>query len=141
VDLITCNQGNNTLTVLTNNGSGIFAFTATLNVGSGPESLTAADVNGDGRVDLISGSWNSPGALTVLTNAATFLPRLTLKRSANNVLVSWPAIWVNWSLKQSTSLATSGWTGFSGPIGNDGSTQTATNSLASGNRFFRLSNP
>ena len=141
VDLITCNQGNNTLTVLTNNGSGVFSFNATLNVGSGPESLAAADVNGDGRVDLISGNWNSPGTLTVLTNAATFLPRLTLKRSGNNVLVSWPAIWVNWSLQQNTSPAADGWISFSGSIGNDGTTQTATNSLPSSGRFFRLSNP
>jgi hypothetical protein len=140
VDLITCNQGNNTLTVLTNNGSGIFGLNATLTVGSGPEALTAADVSGDGRVDLISGNWND-GSLTVLTNAATFLPRLTLKRSGNNVLVSWPAIWVNWTLKQNTSLATGSWTGFSGPIGSDGTTQTATNLLPSANRFFRLSNP
>ena len=141
VDLITCNQGNNTLTVLTNNGSGNFGSNATLNVGSGPESLTAADVNGDGRVDLISGGWNSPGALTVLTNAATFLPKLALNLSGNNVIVSWPAIWTSWSLQQSTDLAAGGWTSFSGPIGNDGTTKTATNGPSAGNRFFRLSNP
>jgi hypothetical protein len=126
--------------VLTNNGSGILGFNATLTVGSGPEALTAADVNGDGRVDLISGNWND-GALTVLTNAATFLPRLTLKRSGNNVLVSWPAIWVNWTLKQNSDLATDSWTSISGPVGNDGTTQTATNSLPLASRFFRLSNP
>jgi hypothetical protein len=141
VDLITCNQGNNTLTVLTNNGSGSFGSNATLNVGSGPESLTAADINGDGRVDLISGSWNSPGALTVLTNAATFLPQLTLKRASNNLIVSWPAIWASWTLQQSTNLGAGGWTSFSGPIGNDGTTKSATNSSPADNRFFRLSHP
>ncbi|MGA2179854.1 MAG: VCBS repeat-containing protein [Verrucomicrobiota bacterium] len=141
VDLITANQGNNTLTVLTNNGTGVFGSNATLTVGSGPESLTAADINGDGRVDLISGGWNSPGALTVLTNAATFMPRLTLKHSGNNVIVSWPAIWANWTLKQSASLDSGGWTSFSGPIGNDGTTKSATNSSPVANRFFRLSNP
>lgn len=140
VDLITCNQGDNTLTVLTNNGSGVFGFNATLNVGSGPEALTAADVNGDGRMDLISGNWND-GALTVLTNAATFLPRLKLNQSGTNMLVSWPAIWVNWTLQQNASLATGGWTSFGGSIGNDGVTQTATNSLPSTSRFFRLANP
>jgi hypothetical protein len=91
-------------------------------------------------VDLISGNWND-GTLTVLTNAATFLPRLTLNLSGTNILVSWPAIWMNWTLQQNTSLATGGWTSFSGPIGNDGITQTATNSLPSASRFFRLSNP
>ena len=139
-DLISCNQGNNTLTVLTNNSSGIFGFNATLNVGGGPESLTAADVNGDGRVDLISGNWND-GTLTVLTNAATFLPRLTLTRPGNSVIVSWPAIWANWTLQQNTNLQPDNWSSFTGTIGNDGTTKRATNSSPAGNRFFRLSNP
>jgi len=141
VDLISVNQGNNTLVVLTNDSSGNFGSNTTLNVGSGPESLTAADVNGDGRVDLISGNWNSPGTLTVLTNAAAFLPRLTLKHSGNNFIVSWPAIWANWTLQQNTNLNPGSWTSFSGFIGNDGTTKSATNSSPAGNRFFRLSNP
>ena len=127
VDAVTCNQGNNTLTVLTNNGGGILGSNATLNVGSGPEALTAADVSGDGRVDLVSGNWND-GTLTVLTNAATFLPRLTLKPVGNTILVSWPAIWANWTLKQASSLDSGAWTSFSGAIGNDGTLKTATNS-------------
>jgi len=140
VDLITPNQGNNTLSVLTNNGKGVFGANTTLSVGSGPESLTAADLNGDGRVDLVSGNWNA-GTLTVLTNAATFLPRLTLKRSGNKVVVSWPAIWVNWTLQQNTSLSLDNWISFSGSIGNDGTTKSATNSSPAGNCFFRLLNP
>ena len=148
VDAITCNQGDGTLTVLTNNGRGILGFNATLNVGSippsligsAPESLTAADVSGDGRMDLISGNWND-GTLTVLTNAATFLPKLTLKCSGNTVLVSWPAVWANWTLKQNTRLSAAGWTSFSDPIGNDGITLTATNELPSADCFFRLSSP
>jgi hypothetical protein len=140
VDLISVNQGNNTLVVLTNNGSGIFGSNTAVNVGSGPESLTVADVNSDGRVDLISGNWNS-GTLTVLTNAAAFMPRLSLKRSGTNVVISWPAIWVNWTLKQSTNLAAGAWTTFNGAVGNDGITERATNSTLAGNRFFLLSNP
>ncbi len=140
VDVITPNQGNNTLTVLTNNGSGVLGFNATLNVGGGPESLTAADVNGDGRVDLIGGNWND-GTLTVLTNAATFLPRLTLTHPGNSVIVSWPAIWANWTLQENTNLQPANWTSFTGPIGNDGTTRRATNSSPAGNRFFRLANP
>src|SRR5262249_18384559 len=56
-----------TLTVLTNNGSGIFGSNATLTVGGGPECVITADVNGDGFPDLISANSTS-NSLTVLTN-------------------------------------------------------------------------
>ena len=79
--------------------------------------------------------------MTVLTNAATFLPRLILKRSGSDVIVSWPAIWANWTLQQNTTLDPGGWAGFGGIIGNDGATKSATNSSPVANRFFRLSNP
>ena len=71
VDLISANFGNNTLTVLTNNGSGGFAVASTLAVGSLPASVIAADVNGDGKVDLICanvGQGLNDGTLTILTN-------------------------------------------------------------------------
>jgi hypothetical protein len=71
VDLICANAGlvfdGNTLTVLTNNGFGVFGSNATLTVGSQPVSVIAADVNGDGRVDLISAN-SGDNTLTVLTN-------------------------------------------------------------------------
>jgi hypothetical protein len=66
LDLICANQGDHTLAVLTNNGSGIFGSNATYTVGgnSALVSVVAADVNGDGKVDLISAN----SVLTVLTN-------------------------------------------------------------------------
>ena len=64
-DFISANFYGNTLTVLTNNGRGVFSFNATLPVGSGPF-VCAADVNGDGHVDLICA--NRDNTLTVLTN-------------------------------------------------------------------------
>jgi hypothetical protein len=82
----------------------------------------------------------SPAPL-VFTNASTFLPRLTLNRSGNNVIVSWPSIWANWTLRQNTNLNPGSWTSFGGTIGNDGTTKSATNSAPVDNRFFRLSNP
>lgn len=59
--------GNNTLTVLTNDGSGGFALNATLTVGHGAAWVAAADVNGDGSMDLISAN-SGDNTLTVLTN-------------------------------------------------------------------------
>jgi hypothetical protein len=142
VDIVTANGvGVFTLSVLTNQGAGVFGSNATLNVATGPDAVTVADVNGDGRVDVISGSWNSPGGMNVFTNAATFLPRLTLKRSGNNFIVSWPAIWANWTLKQRTNLVSGNWSNYSGVIGNDGITKRATNTPPFNTRYFRLSNP
>src|SRR5206468_717623 len=121
-------------------GYGIFGLNTTLSVGSGPESLTAGDVNGDGRVDLISGNWNA-STLTVLTNAATFLPKLTLKGSGHNVVISWPAIWADWTLRQNTNLSAGSWLPFAGTVGNDGTTKNATNAASVGTQFFRLVGP
>jgi hypothetical protein len=45
VDLVTANYDGDTLTVLTNNGSGGFAISATLAGGASPFNVTAADVN------------------------------------------------------------------------------------------------
>jgi hypothetical protein len=79
-----------------------------------------------------------------LTNTSTFLPRVALKRSGNNAVVSWPSQWTGWAgwtLQQNTNLNTASWTSFSGIIGDDGTTKTVTNSAPTGNFFFRLSHP
>ena len=72
MDLISANYGSfgvfgNTLTVLTNNGRGVFGSNATLTVGQNPQCVLAADVNGDGKMDLISANFGA-STLTVLTN-------------------------------------------------------------------------
>ena len=71
LDLICANYSDDTLTVLTNNGSGSFGSNATLNVIGSPVSVVVADVNGDGKPDLVSVSGSPPvfaGILTVFTN-------------------------------------------------------------------------
>jgi hypothetical protein len=52
------NYHDNTISVLTNNGSGGFVPAGTNAVGSLPTKVTAADVNGDGKVDLITVNGN-----------------------------------------------------------------------------------
>jgi hypothetical protein len=73
VDLVCVNssyspysQTNGTLSVLTNNGSGVFGSNATYAVGYIPYWVVSADVNGDGKPDLICA--NSDNTLSVLTN-------------------------------------------------------------------------
>jgi len=66
-DLICANASVNTLTVLTNNGLGVFGYSATLNVGGSPYAVVAADVNGDGKPDLISANFDG-NSLTIYTN-------------------------------------------------------------------------
>jgi hypothetical protein len=66
-DLISANNGPDTLTVLTNNGNGGFVLSSLPSVGIGPQSVVSADVNGDGKADLITANINA-GTLTVLTN-------------------------------------------------------------------------
>jgi hypothetical protein len=67
VDLISANGYDNTLSVLTNDGSGGFVLASTLSVGLDPTWVTAADVNGDGKPDLICANFND-NTLSVLTN-------------------------------------------------------------------------
>jgi superoxide dismutase len=66
-DLICVNYGDNTISVFTNDGSGLFGSNATYSVGSLPKSVVAVDVNGDGWVDLVCAN-HGGSTLSVLTN-------------------------------------------------------------------------
>jgi hypothetical protein len=70
-DLISANHGiggpENTLSVLTNNGSGGFLLSSIPSVEDDPTSVVAVDVNEDGKVDLISAN-DLAHTLSVLTN-------------------------------------------------------------------------
>ena len=70
VELITANHADHTLSVLTNNGSGVYALAYTVNTGNGPSSVSAVDLNGDGRLDLLCAN-NADNTLSVLTNNGT----------------------------------------------------------------------
>ena len=68
LDLISANAGDNSLSILTNDGNGGFALSSTVSSGGGGTyGLTAADINGDGKPDLIC-SCEYAFAVQVLTN-------------------------------------------------------------------------
>jgi hypothetical protein len=69
--LICAVLGTNTVTVLTNDGSGGFVLACSLDVGGGSQAITAADLNGDGKMDLILANWTA-NTLSVLLNTTAF---------------------------------------------------------------------
>jgi hypothetical protein len=148
-DLISANSGatvsgTNTLSVLTNNGSGGFVTCATLVVGSTdnayPQFVVVTDVNGDGRPDLASANYNDH-SLSVLLNKTTG-PSLAIRLTGpKNVVISWPSPSDGYVLQQNSNLAPANWLNFSGTIVTNGATISATNSPATNNLFFRLRHP
>jgi hypothetical protein len=83
VDLV-CAIQDNTLEVLTNNGSGGFALSSSVAVGEGPNAVVIADVNGDGKMDLVCLN-EFDNTLEVLTNNGSggFVPAF-LRSDAGN---------------------------------------------------------
>jgi uncharacterized delta-60 repeat protein len=67
VDLITSNRDSNTISVLLNNGHGIFAPKVDYATGTKPNVVTSTDVNHDGAVDLITAN-RDRATLSVLLN-------------------------------------------------------------------------
>jgi hypothetical protein len=85
----------------------------------------------------------------VLTNSSIFPPPTStptpaIKRSAANVLVSWPLVSAGWSLQQNPDLTTTNWSpsGYNGyGITDDGTNKSLIITPPIGNLFFRLFHP
>jgi len=145
LDLVSADFGDDTLTVLINDGSGGFASSSTLSVGvagSEPNAVAAADVNGDGTPDLISANYGT-STLSVLLRANTpAVPTLNISlTSPNIVVVSWPSSATGFVLQQNSDLTSANWLDFNGTVNDDGTTKTAIITPLTGNQFFRLYHP
>ncbi len=66
-DLVTANDGSNSVSVLLNNGTGGFTVAGHFGVGSRPFSVVAEDLDSDGDLDLVVSSLGS-GSMTMLRN-------------------------------------------------------------------------
>jgi MBG domain (YGX type)/FG-GAP-like repeat len=67
LDVAVANTGDDTVSILTGNGSGILTVGSTINVGSEPEAIRSGDFNGDGYSDLAVANHHS-GTVTILLN-------------------------------------------------------------------------
>jgi len=147
-DLISANSGHFTLTVLTNNGNGVFGFNATLNVGGSPYCVVAADVNRDGKMDLISANFGLSeqvveyaDTLTVLRQVIVGPPTLTIAPVKTNALViSWSSFSTGFVLQTNSDLTTTNWAPASFPVSIANGTNQSTTIIPSpsGSLFFRL---
>jgi hypothetical protein len=61
-------------------------------------------------------------------------PQLTINLSGNNLIVSWPFSVAGFALQTNSNLGTTNWGDYGGAVINN----SVTNSLPTGNLFFRL---
>jgi hypothetical protein len=89
LDLVTANNGSNTVSVFLGNGDGTVKPAVTYPVGPGPLSVAIADLNGDGKPDLVVAN-NSGNTLSVLlgNGDGTFKPAVSLTVGRNPYAVS-----------------------------------------------------
>ncbi len=165
LDLNSANSGNygtspgngNSLTILTNNGSGVFGSNITITVGVGAINVLAADLNADGKPDLAVANYYD-NTLTVLMNTSIFpspsnFPMLTIKQQGRNMRVSWPSVSPGWSLQEKPNLTRKNWlpSGYDGfptanvgaiyPVADDGTNKSVIFPSATGQMFFHLLHP
>jgi hypothetical protein len=135
----------NTLTILTNNGSGGFGSFATIAVDMSPNTVAAADVNGDGKPDLIVPC--TDGTLTVLINTITFptptsTPILSMLFSGSDIVISWSSSATNFVVQTNSNLSSTNWGTAGYAIStSDGTNYSVTIPPPSGTLFYRLFRP
>ncbi len=151
-DLITVNSGANedasSLTILTNNGSGVFGLYANITtdtqpaINSDPDYITAADVNGDGKPDLIvaesSGIAVFINTIAFPTAPAPLILGTTLS-GPNGLVLAWSSSSTNVVIQTNSTLSGANWgTARYLVTTTDGTNQSVTITPSSGQMFFRL---
>ncbi len=84
LDLVTANEGTNTISVLLGNGDGTFQTPVNYTVGSNPIALAIGDLNGDGKPDLAVANYGSSTVSVLLGNGdGTFQNAVTYNVQSN----------------------------------------------------------
>jgi hypothetical protein len=99
----------------------------------------ATAVDGSGNV-FVLGQTTDRGYVTIKYSSA--LPRLTINRTATDMVIVWPSSSTGFTLQENTDLnQASNWSNVSAGVQDDGTTKTLVVSPVSGNRFYRLNKP
>jgi hypothetical protein len=88
-----------------------------------------------GQYSVTGGFWSLVAAVQTAG-----LPALTVTRSGNSVIVSWPNTG-NYALQQTSNLALTNWPTSGSAISTSNGTNSITITPPTGNLFFRLANP
>ncbi len=116
---------------------------------SGPglyyDAAHAIAVDGSGNVFVTGQSWNAntdSSDYVTIKYSSTGLPLLTIARTTTNTLaVSWPLPAVDFTLQQTTNVASTNWSAVSTAPDDDGTNRTVIVDPLEGNRFYRLFHP
>ena len=99
--------------------------------------LGAGSISSGGNYSVTGGFWTLI-AVVQTTNA----PTLGITHSSGAVVISWATPTSSWTLQQNTNLAVaSGWVTSSYPVNTTNGVSSITITSATGNLFFRLSEP
>jgi hypothetical protein len=128
------------LTILTNNGAGVFGYNTTITVDNEPGAVQAADLNDDGKMDLIV---QSPpfSRFTVLTQVPFVPPVLQIQNAGQNTSLSWSCYSSDFLVQTNLDLNPSNWVDCAYPVAINADYTNFTMSLTSApadKLFFRL---
>jgi hypothetical protein len=89
-----------------------------------------------GNYSLTGGFWSLIAAVQT-----TGAPLLTISRSGNSVIVSWPISSTGWILQQNSNAVATNWAASGYTVSTSNGTNSVTISPPAGKLFFRLANP
>lgn len=96
----------------------------------------AAGAISGGKYSLTGGFWS-----LISVVRTTGAPTLTIARSGNNLIISWPSTATDYVLQQNSNLADGSWTTSGYTISDDETNKSITIVSPTGNLFFRLKQP